>query len=237
MEKTVLELVFFNLFTDGFEEQIIEANDPGHYFNEPGANFTMQLKQPLVMGRAAGVCKTWYAQVQALRTLLLLQVVDNYLHFCMVSSALNLVDIDMYGTYPGNMQQTHVPSETRVRFAVSLGSREMYAVEAIRRTIEPVGDDVPIEFELVVQPCMHSFTNAPDASPKTYMKKEIAVNRVCWVHEDIRKPTEHVEFDNWNDATYERLYRLLEYWKKVFTYRLHLNILNCSISQFEQFLS
>jgi hypothetical protein len=237
MYELVQELVLSELLTDGFEERIIEANNPGDYFNEPGANFTMQLKQPLVMGRAAGVCKKWYSQVQALRTSQLLQVVDNYVHFCMFSSALHLVDIDMYGTYPGNMQQTLVPSETRARFAVCLGSRDMYAVEAIRRTIEPVGDDVHIEFELVVQPCMHSFTNAPDAPPKTYTNKEIAVNRVCWVHEDIREPIEQEEFDNWNDATYKRLCRLLEYWKKVFTYRLHANILNCSISEFEQFLS
>lgn len=225
MEKTVHELVLTNLLTVRFKERIIEANkadDPDGYYVEPGFNFTMQLIQPMIVGRAAAVCKAWYAQVQAHRTTLLMQVVIDYVHFCTHSSALNLVDIDMYGVYPGGMQQTFVPPETRVRMAVRLGFREMYAVEAVRRTIEPTGDGVPVK--LVLQTYMRKFTDAPDAPPKTCMKKEIAVHKVCWMHEDIRKPEEEKEFEVWHDFAYERLRLVLDHWKNVFACKLHVNI-------------
>lgn len=233
VQKTAHELVLTNLLTVRFKERIIEANeadDPNNYFIEPGFNFTMQLIQPVIVGRAAAVCKAWYTQVQAHRTTLLMQVVIDYVHFCMLDSALHLVNIDMYGVYPGGMQQTFVPPETRMRMSVRLGSCEMYAVEAVRCTIEPVGDGIPIK--LILQTWMRKFTDAPNAPPKTYMKREIAVHRVCWIHKDLRKPKEQKEldalydalYDAWHDVAYERLRLILDLWKNVFVCKLHVNI-------------
>ena len=225
VQKTAYELVLTNLLTVQFKERINEANeadDPNEYYIDPGSNFTMQLIQPAIVGMAAGVCKSWYMQIQAHRTTLLMQVVIDYVHFCTLSSALNLVDIDMYGIYPGGMQQTFVPPETRMRMAVRLGSREMYAVEAVRRTIEPAGDGIPIK--LILQTWMRKFTDAPEAPPKTYMKREIAIHRVCWMHEDLRNPKEQKEFDVWHDFAYERLRLILDLWKSVFAFKLHVNI-------------
>lgn len=225
VQKTAYELVLTNLLTVRFKERIIEANKadyPNEYYVEPGFNFTMQLIQPVIVGRAAGVCKAWYAQVQAHRTTLLLQVVIDYVHFCMLDSALHLVNIDMYGAYPASMQQTFVLPETRARIAVRLGFREMYAVEAMRCTIEPTGDGIPIK--LFVQSYMRKFTEAPDAPPKTCIKKEIAVHRACWVHEKLRKPAEEKDFDAWYDVAYERLRLVLDHWKNVFACKLHVNI-------------
>lgn len=229
VQKTAYELVLTNLLTVRFKERIIEANeadDPYEYYVEPGANYTLQLIQPAIVGRAAGVCKAWYAQVQAHRTRLLMQVVIDYVHYCMLDSALHLVNIDMYGVYPGGMQQTFVPPETRMRMAVRLGSCEMYAIEAVRRTIEPAGDGIPIK--LILQTYMRKFTDAPNAPPKTYMKREITVHRVCWMHKDLRKPKEQKEldawYDSWYDVAYERLRLILDLWKNVFACKLHVNI-------------
>lgn len=217
MKPKVQELLLTKLLMISFKEKIVNDDNVEY----PGDDFTKNLTEPIVVTRASGVCKAWYARVQARRTAVLLEAVDYYVNPCMLDSTLHLADIDMYGIYPGGMQQTYVPPETRKRMAVRLGSREMYAVEAVLRTIEPTSDGG--HFELVVQLCMHSFLDAP---PKTYTRKNITLNRVCWVHEDIREPAEQDEFDNWHDVAYERLRMLLEHWKNVFTCRLYENILN-----------
>jgi hypothetical protein len=220
MKPKVQELLLTKLLMISFQEKIVNDDEVQY----PGDDYTKNLTEPIVVTRASGVCKTWYTRVQARRTAVLLEAVDYYVNPCMLDSVLHLADIDMYGMYgiyPGGMQQTYVPPETRKRMAVRLGSREMYAVEAVLRTIKPTADGG--HFELVVQPCMHSFTDAP---PKTYTGKNIALNRVCWVHEDIREQVEQDEFDNWHNAAYERLSMLLDHWKNVFTCRLYENILN-----------
>lgn len=207
-------VVLTELLTVRFEEDIVNDED----VDWPGDDYTKKLKEPTVVSRAAGVCRAWHEKVKARRTVVLLETVGDWVHYCMLGQALYLVDIDMYVQYPppNHLPQTIVPPETRLRKAVWLGSREMYVVEAVRRTIEPAGDGVP--FELVVQPCMRSFTDAP---ARTYTQKDIPLHRVCWVHEDLREPAEQEEFDDWHDTVYERLRMLLEHWKNVFTCRLH----------------
>ena len=212
MRPPVQMLVLDALLTGPFEEEIVDDAE----VEWPGGDFAKKLTEPAVVSRAAGVCRAWHEKVKARRTAVLLEAVGDYVHFCMLGSVLHLADIDMYGIYPGGGAQTFVPPETRDKMAVWLGSREMYAVEAVRRTIEPAGDGVP--WELVVQSCMRGFTDKP---AMTCTHEGIAVHRVCCVHEDAREPAEQKEFDDWHDATYERLGMLFDLLNAVFKLRLH----------------
>ena len=202
MKQEVQMLVLNELFTVfRYVEEIVNVE----HWPQLGDDYTKKLKEPNAVSRAAGVCRAWHEKVKARRTAVLLKAVGDYVHFCMLGSVLHLADIDMYGIYPGDMRQTEVPLETRDKMAVWLGSREMYAVEAVRRTIEPAGDGVP--WELVVQSCMRGFTDKP---ARTCTHKGIAVHRVCCVHEDVREPAEQKEFDEWHNAAYERLGMLFD---------------------------
>jgi hypothetical protein len=210
MENTVHMLVLTELLTVRFPEQLVE----GPAVAEPGGDYAKNLTQPTVVGRAASVSKAWHKEVTQHRNAVLLKVVDD-MHMYILISALAYINIDMYEEVHDGELQVIVPPETAMRIKVRLGSREMYAVEAVRRTIEPAGDGVPCE--LVVQPCMRSFKDTP---AKTCMQKDVPVHRLCWVQAADRTPSEKQEFDDWHDAAYESLRMLLEHWKNVFTCRL-----------------
>jgi hypothetical protein len=218
MEEIVLNLVLTELFTVSFKTEIVNDDNVEY----PGSDYTNNLSEPIVITTAAGVCKEWYKRAQALRTVVLLQAVE-HVHYCMIESILNLADIDMY--------DTNVPPETRVRFAVHLGTREMYMEEAVLSTIEPTDNGVPIK--LVVHPCFHSFLGVQS---KTFRERNIKVHQVCLVHENIRGDAEDKELDAWRTATCKLLRCMHQFWKSVITYRLHVNILNCSKCEIEQHL-
>ena len=211
MENTVHQLVLTELLTVRFPEQLVE----GPAVAEPGGDYAKNLTQPTVVGKAASVSKAWHKEVTQHRNAVLLKVVDD-MHMYILISALAYINIDMYEEVHDGELKVIVPPETAMRIKVRLGSREMYAVEAVRRTIEPAGDGVP--WELVVQSCMCGFTDKP---AMTCTHEGIAVHRVCCVHEDAREPAEQKEFDEWHNAAYERLGMLFDLWNTVFKLRLH----------------
>jgi len=203
MRSPVQMLVLDELLTGRFEEEIVDDAD----VEWPGGDFAKKLTEPAVVSRAAGVCRAWHDKVKARRAAVLLEAVGGYVHYCMLGGALYLADIDMYGVISAGGAPAEVPPETRLRIAVRLGEREMYAVEAVRRTRD----------ELVLQASVCSWADAP---PRAYMPHGVALHRLCWVHEDLRAPAEQEELDDWHATASARLGLLLEHWRNVATCRL-----------------
>ncbi len=170
--------------------------------NQDSGQIIRALRQPAVLGRVAGTCKTLHAEVKKYRTAKLLDAVENI------------------NTYPAFMvlylSDCAVPAATCMRFTVSLGKRDMYEVAFVRRTNEKAADDGVLQ-ELFAQSVIRTHDGKPTW---TSLERRFAFHKLCFVEYWGLQPAEKAQHRLWHKETSETLNLWLELHYRIFNLRL-----------------
>ena len=209
MQMLVCAQLFNDLFPLGLKEAHERLDDdedaPDRLLDERGnqdsAQIIRALRQPAVLGMAAGVCKTWREAVKKHRRAKLVDAVEKM------------------NTFPKRMvlymNACAVPAATSMRFTLSLGKREMYEVTFVRRTIEEAAADVPQE--LIAQCVIQTHDGkATWTSPE----RHYAFHKLCFVDYWALQPAEKDQHRLWHKDTSEALNMWLEHQYNIFKLRL-----------------
>ncbi len=168
VQMAVCAQLFKDVFPLG-SDTIDNANEdaPDRWIDEIVTRYSGQfiraLRQPAVLGRVAGTCKTLHTAVQKYRTAKLLDAVESI------------------NTYPTLMvlyfHESDMLRESSLRFKVMLGSRDMYDVVFMRRRSETAGEaDVPQE--LFAQSVIQTHDDKPTW---TSLERRYAFHELCFV--------------------------------------------------------
>ena len=170
--------------------------------NEDLGQIIRTLRQPAVLGRVAGTCKTLHAAVKEHRMAKLLDAVE---HINTLPKRVVLY-----------LSECAVPAATCMRFTVSLGKRDMYEVTYVRRTIEQDADD-DVPQELVAQCVIQTHDDKPTwTSPE----RRYAFHRLCFVNYWGLQPAEKQQHRLWHQETSQALNVWLAQQHRIFKLRL-----------------
>ena len=213
VQMLVCAQLFKDLFPLGLKKDFVwmtlceneDEDAPDRLLDKRGSQDSGQiiraLRQPAVLGRVAGTCKTLHAEVKQYRTAKLLDAVES-MH-----------------TYPRSLvlylSECAVPAATSMRFTVSLGKRDMYAVTYVRRDKEQAADDVPQE--LVAQCVIQTHDDKPTW---TSLERRYAFHRLCFVNYWGLQPNEKAQHRLWHQETSEALNVWLAQQHRIFKLRL-----------------
>ena len=209
VQMLVCDQLFQDLFPLGF---IVDEDEdaPDRLLDERGLMLSLEqdsgqiiraLRQPAVLGRVAGTCKTLHAEVKKYRAAKLLDAVENM------------------NTYPRSMalylSECAVPAATCMRFTVRLGKRDMYEVAFTRRTIEQAADGVLQE--LFAQCVIQTHNGNTDW---TSVERRFAFHKLCFVNFWGLQPDEKEQYRLWHKETSEELAMWLAQQTLIFKHRL-----------------
>jgi hypothetical protein len=214
VQMLVCAQLFKDLFPMGLKKGFVwmtaceeyDEDAPDRLIDERGKQDNGQiiraLRQPAVLGRVAGTCKTLRAEVKKYRTAKLLDAVENM------------------NTYPRPMalylSECAVPAATCMRFTVRLGKRDMYEVAFVRRDKEQAADD-GVPQELFAQ----SVIQTHDGKPAwTSLERRFAFHKLCFVNFWGLKPDEKEQYRLWHKQTGETMNLWLELQRNIFKLRL-----------------
>jgi hypothetical protein len=164
--------------------------------SEDSGQIIRALRQPAVLGRVAGTCKTLHAEVKKYRTAKLLDAVEHF------------------QTYPRAMV-LYFDAPTCMRFTVSLGKCDMYEITFTRRDKEQAADGVPQE--LFVQSVIQTHNGKP---AWTSLERRFALHKLSFVDYWGLQPADKEVYRLWKKETDETLQLWLELQRSIFKLRL-----------------
>ena len=198
LHDDIQTLVCARLFHDFFPLGLQQEDDASDMLlgaeNLKNGQVTRSLRQPALLGRAAGVCKTWHAAVVKHRRTKLLDAVE-YIN--------SMSQVVLY------IPHSHMPSQSLMRFKVLLGSRDMYDVCFVRR----MNDLSTLSAQCVIQ-------THDDKPTWASLERHYALHELCWVPFQSMQPEEQEQFRLWHQNTMQELDMWLALQHSIFKLRL-----------------